>query len=338
MTKSDTQPPEAPWRLEEVPCDFCLSAEADRVLSSKEWLHGLPGEFQVVVCRKCGLARTSPRPTLDTLAAAYPGSYQAYRLPERAKRPPRGLRRWALVNYRDYPLGRKAPAALRAVMRPMAAMALSHREAVGYFPYVGQGRLLDFGCGGGKYVAQMAAAGWKAEGLDLSPDAVREAAATGLTVHQGTLPGADLPKAAYDLVTLWHAIEHVPSPKATLAAVREILRPGGRLAVICPRFDSLPAKWYGDLWYGLDLPRHLTHFTRDTLVRHVTAAGFVVERTASIRRPALVRQSLIRRAEVTRCAWHRLLARSRLVPRLLSHLVYLAHSTDEVLLVARRAD
>jgi len=334
---TDTQPTTAdpdPWTLEEVPCDFCGATDADTVLESREWLHGLPGTFTVVRCRTCGLVRTNPRPTLESLGRAYPEDYQAYRLPERAKRPPKGLRRWALVNLRGYPLGEKAAVPLRWLLWPFAAAVLKHRDAVGYFTYQGDGRLLDFGCGGGKYLAQMAAAGWHAEGLDLSPDAVREAARSGLTIHLGTLPGADLPRGAYDLVTLWHAIEHVPSPMATLNAIRELIRPGGTLAVICPRFDSIPAQWYGAAWYGLDVPRHLTHFTRATLGRHVEAAGFTVERFASIRRPALVRQSILRRAEVTGRPWHRFQARSRLIPRLLSHAIYAAGRTDEIVCLA----
>ena len=333
MTAPDT-PTDSPWQLEEVPCDYCGAADAEPVLSSREWLHDLPGTFHVVRCRACGLARTNPRPTPETLAAAYPESYQAYRLPERARRAPRGFRRWALVNLRDYPLGNKAPAVLRALLWLPAAAALTHRAAVGYFPYTGEGRLLDFGCGGGKYVAQMAAAGWNAEGLDLSPDAVREAEESGLTIHLGTLPGADLPPASYDLVTLWHAIEHVPGPKATLEAIRPLICPGGRLVVVCPRLDSIPARWFGPLWYGLDLPRHLTHFTRATLGRHVEAAGFAVERFMSIRRPALVRQSLLRRAQVTGRPWHRFLANVRVIPRLLSHAITLARRTDEIVCVA----
>lgn len=329
-------PAESPFELEHVPCDFCGASETDLLVESRDHLHGQPGTFRVVACRQCGLARTDPRPTLATLPAAYPDDYIAYRLPESARRPPEGLLRWALVNYRGYPLGQPAPAALRTLAWPLARSVLRHRDAVGYFPWTGQGRLLDFGCGGGKYVARMAAAGWQAEGLDLSATAVAEAARSGLVIHQGTLPGADLPRESYDMVTMWHAIEHVPSPMATLRAIREVLRPGGRLAVVCPGLDSLPSRWFGDAWYGLDVPRHLTHFTRATLGRHVAEAGFRVERFLPIRRPALIRESLKRRAAMTGRPWHRLMARWRFVPRLLSYVATAAGRSDEIVCLARK--
>jgi SAM-dependent methyltransferase len=214
---------------------------------------------------------------------------------------------------------------------------LAHRDRVGYFAYEAGGRLLDFGCGAGQYVARMAAAGWQAEGLDLSAEAVRICRAAGLAVRQGTLPGADLPEHSYDLVTMWHAIELVPSPRATLEAARNLVRPGGRLAIDCPRFDSRSARRFGSLWYGLDLPRHLTHFTRSTLARHLEACGFEVERFVSVRRPVFIRHSLLRRAEATGRARHRLAAAWRLLPRLMSHFDYLADSTDEMLCIARPA-
>ncbi len=323
------------WELEEVPCDFCGDTEAEPFLKGKDWLHGLPGEFQVVRCRTCGLARTNPRPTASALSAAYPESYVSFRSSQRPEQAPKGFRRWALVNYRDYPLGRKAPPLVRTLLRPLADRVLRKRKNVGYFPHRGEGRLLDFGCGPGKYVARMNAAGWRAEGLDLSEHAVRQATEAGLTVHLGTLPGVELPKDRYDLVTMWQAIEHVPSPKATLAAIRDALKPDGRLAVVCPRLDSVPAEKFGALWYGLDLPRHLTHFTRETLCRHVEASGYDVLQFRSVRRTGRMQQSYRRRAEVTGRPWHRATARLRWIPRLMSHLSYWTGRTEEMLCIAR---
>ncbi len=323
--------------LEEVPCDYCGATEADVVLTAGDRLCGLPGRFNVVVCRTCGLARTNPRPTLDSLPKAYTENYECHQGGLVPAGPPGGLLRWALVNYRNYPLGRKAPAIVRLAMMPWACLRLRGRKYIGYLPYRGQGRLLDFGCGIGRYVARMAAAGWKAEGMDVIPAAVATGREAGLTIHEGTLPGAELPAAQYDVVTMWHVLEHVPSPMATLRAARDLLLPSGRLVVVCPLFDSLAASWFGASWFGMrELPRHLTHFSQKTLRRHLEAAGLEVERTIPIRRPTFMRRSLVCRADDTGKALYRYLARSRTLSRFLSHVARLVGRTDEVLFEARR--
>jgi len=336
---SPTRPqtsPRGPWRFEEVPCDFCESTDADPLLTGRDRLHGLPGAFAVVRCRRCGLVRTSPRPTIDSLGAAYPNDYEPHRKGQEAD-PPEGLFRWALVNLRQYPLDPPDDGLRRAVRWLFAWATLHRRRAIGYLPYTGRGRLLDFGCGSGGYVARMNAVGWSAEGLDLSPEAVRAAREAGLTVHEGTLPGAALAPEFYDAVTMWHALEHVPSPKATLRAAHDLLRPDGLLLVAAPRFDSLAARWFGSCWFPLELPRHLTHFTAATLCRHLEATGFHVLRIHALRRPALLRHSFALLADETGRSGHRRLARSRLLCGALSWVALLARRTQQMVVVAQRA-
>ncbi|MCP4377314.1 MAG: class I SAM-dependent methyltransferase, partial [bacterium] len=220
MTDTNNKP-DTPWEFEEVPCDSCGSTDADVVLKGPDRLHGLPGEFNVVTCRQCSLSRTSPRPTLESLGTAYPEQYDPYsKAPKHT--PPQGLLRWALVNFRDYPLGKKAPAIIRALGWPLARRILNKRRNLGYLQYRGEGKLLDFGCGAAGYVAKMSAAGWNAQGMDMSAQAVTAGREAGLTIHQGTLPGADLGGELFDMVTMWQAIEHVPSPQATLSAIHKI--------------------------------------------------------------------------------------------------------------------
>ena len=334
MTDNPTQP-DGPWQTRDVPCDYCGSEAADVVRTGFDRVHGLPGRFNVVVCRACGLARTNPQPTTESLGTAYPKSYGPHQGRPHAAAP-RGFLRWTLVNYRGYPLGRRAPAAVRWLMRPAAGLALGRRRVLGYLPQEGGGRLLDFGCGTGTYVARMAAAGWQAEGIDLGPEAVRAGREAGLVIHQGTLPGADLPPESFDAVTLWASIEHLPSPMATLGAIRTLLRPGGRLLVSCPSFGSLSAAWFGSAWYGLDLPRHLTHFTPGTLRQMLEKAGFEVERTWSVRRPGFIRRTFAQLADERGRTVYRWLSRSRFIVGLLSLVGLLARRADEMVVVARR--
>jgi len=335
MTDTDNQP-DATWELEEVPCDFCGSDDADVVLQGPDRLHHLPGEFTVVTCRQCSLSRTSPRPTLESLANAYPQQYDPYsKAPKHA--PPQGLLRWSLVNFRDYPLGSKSPAIIRALGSPPARRILNKRRNLGYIPYRGEGKLLDFGCGAAGYVAKMAAAGWDAQGMDMSAQAVAAGRDAGLTIHQGTLPGSDLDGQLFDVVTMWQAIEHVPSPTATLAAIHGILKPGGRLMVVCPQFDSRAAEKFGACWYALDLPRHLTHFTRATLRAGVEAAGFKIEKILSTVRPSVVRKSWGYLAVDSGLDVHRRKSKSRFSVGLFCKLAGLAGRGSQMLCIATKA-
>jgi len=324
------------WELEEVPCDYCGSADADVLYSARSHECCPPGFFNLVVCRECGLVRTSPRPTLESLPAAYPSSYPPHQRARREARSPRGPLRWVLVNYRNYPISRPASLFTRTLLLPLAALILGRRRFLRYVPREGKGRLLDFGCGSGSYVARMMAAGWEAEGLDLSSNAVAVGREAGLTIHEGTLPGAEFPDGHYDAITMWHSLEHVPSPKATLKAIHDLLRPGGLLLVACPRFDSLAANWFKSNWGGLRLPGHLTHFSRGSLKRHLQAAGFEVTRFYSWGSKTDIRLSFTRLSNETGNSFHRRLARSRLVARLLSYAALVTRRTSRMVWLARK--
>jgi SAM-dependent methyltransferase len=85
-----------------------------------------------------------------------------------------------------------------------------------------------------------------------------------------------LPSNGFDLVILWHVLEHVQSPRDMVREVARILKPGGTLLVAVPNFGSWEAQWSRDRWFHLDVPRHLTHFTPKTLGRMLGEAGLPI--------------------------------------------------------------
>lgn len=212
------------------------------------------GSAGVVRCRACGLCYTSPRPARGSMAAFYPDDYEPHQ-------------------------GR--PKRRRAWRRPRVAIARH-----------GEGRLLDFGCGHGSFLETMHSLGWEVLGVDFAETAVRRIRGDlGLPAVLGDLFSAELAGRRFDLITMRHSLEHVHGPREMLEQARRLLVPGGRLMVWVPNVESLPARWFGPAWFGLDLPRHLVHFAPSTLRRMVTEAGFHVDRQWMVSHSSWVQRS-----------------------------------------------
>jgi SAM-dependent methyltransferase len=225
--------------LETTACTLCGSEGADAVLAGEDLRRGLPGRFEVVRCRRCGHAYVNPRPTRATIAAFYPEDYSCHGLP-----PAPRIERWY---YRSF----------RALRLPAGS------------------RVLDVGCGGGRYLAHLRAQGYAVEGSEVDAGlAARLAREHGFVVHHGELPELPLEAGAYDAVTLWWVLEHTHDPLATLRAAARLLRAGGLIVVSVQNFESLGRRLFGRYWHHLDLPGHLQQFAPGTLARALGAAGF----------------------------------------------------------------
>jgi 2-polyprenyl-3-methyl-5-hydroxy-6-metoxy-1,4-benzoquinol methylase len=185
-------------------------------------------------------------------------------------------------------------------------------------PLQGAGRLLDFGCGGGAFLERMRRAGWQVTGLDISDAlAKRVRGELGIPVLTGTLPHPELAEGSFDLITMWQSLEHVHDPLRVLSECHRLLAPGGRLLIAAPNMDSAAFRWCGAAWVGLDLPRHLTHFTPHTLCLMLDRAGFEPTAVRMVRHSSWLRQSARRACQHFRGSfWQRWLQRkpaSRLV-------------------------
>ena len=143
-----------------------------------------------------------------------------------------------------------------------------------FLPAKEQGRLLDVGCGNGQTLVRMADLGWHAEGLDTDPIAVRVARAKGLEVREGTLQSQQFASGSFDAVLMSHVIEHLHDPVSLMKECYRVLKPGGRLIVITPNIRSWGHRFYKGDWRGLEPPRHLQIFTRPSLSRLSSLAGF----------------------------------------------------------------
>lgn len=140
-------------------------------------------------------------------------------------------------------------------------------------------RLLDIGCGAGQFLHSAIDGGWQAEGVELNKENAAMVEKQGLSVFQGTLEGAQFPDAAFDVVTLWDILEHIPDPIAFLNEVQRILKPSGLVFLQSPNIESDIADIWGNRWPWLCLPDHLYHFSPLTIDELFKKTGFSVLRT-----------------------------------------------------------
>ena len=211
--------------------------------------------FTIARCAGCGLLFTNPRPD-----AAHAGRYYESAAYVSHNAGARGL------TNRLYKLARYF-----TVRRKVALLTrLNGGQA---------GRLLDYGCGTGHFLAGARAAGWRVTGIEPAAGARADAVAR---VGQPILEPAalaKLPPASFDVITLWHVLEHVHALHDTLSLLLAALRPNGKLLIAVPNAESLDAQHYREAWAAYDVPRHLYHFVPATMRRLLAGHGLRVVET-----------------------------------------------------------
>ena len=221
------------------------------------------GYFGLVRCAECSLVYLSPRPTMDQLQHYYPPDY--YQTLGASTGVAGSLARRAY--------NRICPTT--ASRRLAAQLALVNR----YGPPLPRGgtppRALDVGVGRGDFLERLARMGWDVDGTDFSAESARLASSRlSKPIHVGSFESMDLGNRVYDLVTFWDVLEHLNQPLSALRNAREHLAVDGVLIVGVPNYTALEARLMKSRWPHLDVPRHLFHFTAQTLRRMLTEAGF----------------------------------------------------------------
>ncbi|MGD0517045.1 MAG: class I SAM-dependent methyltransferase [Thermoguttaceae bacterium] len=301
--------------LESTDCPLCGSNRRSLLVAASDWDAPPPRPcFSVVRCLDCDLCYTNPRPDASEIGRFY---YDDYAPHQPAAALPKNPGAW---NKRRGIIFKKQSNWERGEIDP-----------------VGECRLLDFGCGTGLFLQRMHNRGWQAVGLDCSEKVVRYVRdELKLPAFAGTLPHPVFPPGSFDLVTFWHALEHVHRPLEVLGEVRNLLAPGGKVLVAVPNIEGMPFRWFGSAWFGLDLPRHLTHFTPATLRKMLDRAGFEFEAMQMARHSYWLRQSVrlaSRRGAISPPLG---LLKFRLPSSILSRCCLLAGRPDSFVVMARK--
>jgi SAM-dependent methyltransferase len=204
-------------------------------------------EFQLVDCGDCGFRFTNPRPTQNAIGKYY----QSENYISHSNRK-QGIQDRLYQFARSWALGNK--------------YKLVHR-------YQAQGRVLDIGCGTGEFLAHLMSRGYLVEGVEPELKA-REQAIANHSIP--VVPSVEqIPnKEYYQVITMWHVLEHVPDIRATFKKLFALLADRGVLIIAVPDRESWDNQHYAEHWAAWDVPRHLSHFRRQDIHRLLNEHGF----------------------------------------------------------------
>jgi len=245
--------------VESVRCAVCGGGDSDVAArgydyeyrtSRRQWIYRR--------CRECGLVYVDPRPAVSELGTIYPPHYYSF---DEAKRD------LALVTF---------------FRRKLEAMKV---KAFAGFAGPGPRRILDVGCGDGRFLGVLRDFGpedWELKGIDIDAGAIERARAKGFDARCVRLEDFELEPDAegFDMIVLFQVIEHVSHPDRMCRKVRELLKPGGVFVIETPDVAGWDERLFRDgLWGGYHIPRHWNLFTPDNLGRMLRQEGYEVVHT-----------------------------------------------------------
>jgi SAM-dependent methyltransferase len=238
-------------------CPVCEAVRPYFFCTAVDRLRSIPGKlWQISRCRQCGFGWTEPLLGDDEVGGYYPPAY---------------------LGEIEHRIGEYLSGALqksRSWRGEVEKVRLVESRLPG-------GRLLDVGCGDGKFLWALDPARWQRVGVEQSDAAVGlvKQRIPGINLLHGDIFHAGLQAESFDVVTLWHVLEHLADPARALRRTAELLSAGGVVIVSSPSIDSLQAALFRRHWYGLDdVPRHLHHFSRNSLNLLLGGCGLKVER------------------------------------------------------------
>lgn len=126
----------------------------------------------------------------------------------------------------------------------------------------GEGSILDVGAGTGEFLKVAMSKGWKVQGVEPNEIARNLATEKGICIKESLSSFKD---AKYDVITLWHVLEHIPNLQETIKQLSSLVKTGGTLIIAVPNFKSHDANYYKEFWAAYDVPRHLWHFSQNAV-------------------------------------------------------------------------
>jgi len=137
--------------------------------------------------------------------------------------------------------------------------------------------ILDIGAGTGDFLLASKSNGWQVQGVEPNEKA-RSIAEEKLDIKLSSI-NTEISSQKFDIITMWHVLEHVPNLNAYITQLNTLLKENGRLIVAVPNHKSFDASHYGEFWAAYDVPRHLWHFSQTSVKQLFEKEKMVVEKT-----------------------------------------------------------
>lgn len=223
-------------------CPVCQGTQFENPITCVD--HTASGEmFHVKHCARCGLGITSPRPKENEAARFYKSD--------------------TYISHTGASRG----------LFDSIYLIIRHLTTYWKFglvaPFLKHNPLLDFGCGTGTFLSTVRARKKEVMGIEPSPEA-RKKIDSAIQVWPAL---TDLPEKTFDVITLWHVLEHVYTFRETLRALKNRLSADGALFIAVPNHASADARHYGSNWAAYDVPRHLWHFSKESMAMFLQQEG-----------------------------------------------------------------
>ncbi|MHC2995794.1 MAG: class I SAM-dependent methyltransferase [Candidatus Atribacteria bacterium] len=262
---------------EVIDCFLCQKRGALLYEQQRDRLFSAPGDWNFFQCHNCGLVWLNPQPIPDEIEKLYTTYYTHG--PETTSLYSRLRDAVLLTEVRgNHLLEGIVWRFLGIILYSIPPIRSAAHVATMHLGRMKKGRLLDVGCGGGRFLKLMWNVGWKVQGLELDKQAAESTSRRlDMPVHVGTVEQADFGESFFDVITINHVIEHLIDPIATLQACRRILTTGGRIVIVTPNVESLGHCHFQSSWRALEPPRHIHLFSLRTLSELVRRAGFNIE-------------------------------------------------------------
>ncbi|HNP32044.1 MAG TPA: class I SAM-dependent methyltransferase [Flavobacterium sp.] len=122
-----------------------------------------------------------------------------------------------------------------------------------------KGKLLDIGAGTGDFLVVAKKEGWQTIGIEPNTNAKSIAINKGVNFANNL---SELESHSFDVITMWHVLEHVPNLDEYISELKRLLKPKGTILIAVPNFKSFDANYYGKFWAAYDVPRHIWHFSK----------------------------------------------------------------------------
>ena len=241
------------YQFETVTCYSCNSDQYSFFLKGEEDLTGKEGEFQYVKCNNCEMVYQNPRIALDQIKEFYDGEYIAHRK----------KKNWGILTpLYEWTMNKHD----RDKEKIVAKHVVLNKQT----------EVLDVGCAVGtfllhinkKHDVQISGVDFK-EGLEY-PDFNK------IEFYEGLFYEQKIAENRYDVVTMWHFLEHCYDPNKSLQMAKKVLKKGGKLIIEVPRLDSFTFKLFGKKWPGVQAPQHTVLYDKKAFISMMEKNGFKV--------------------------------------------------------------